>query len=53
MEAIDVLPETVICVTHDLEIAAGYERVLLLEDGRVLDDGPAEAVIARYRSMAE
>ncbi|WP_366817052.1 ABC transporter ATP-binding protein [Nisaea sp.] len=53
MEAIDALPETVICVTHDLEIAAGYERVLLLEDGRVLDDGPAEAVIARYRSMAE
>ncbi|WP_193187785.1 energy-coupling factor ABC transporter ATP-binding protein [Nisaea sediminum] len=53
MEAIDALPETVICVTHDLEIAAGYERVLLLEDGRVLDDGPAETVIARYRSMAE
>lgn len=52
MEAIDALPETVICVTHDLEIASGCERVLLLEDGRVLADGPAETVIARYRSTA-
>lgn len=53
IEAIDALAETVICVTHDLEIAAGFERVLLLDDGRVVADGPAETVIARYRSMAE
>lgn len=52
MEAIDGLRETVICVTHDLEIAARCERVLLLDDGRVCADGPAEAVIERYRSMA-
>ncbi|UUX52243.1 energy-coupling factor ABC transporter ATP-binding protein [Nisaea acidiphila] len=52
LDAMDGLEETVICVTHDLEIAAGFERVLLLDSGRVLADGAPADVIARYRSLA-
>lgn len=53
IEAIEGLEETVICVTHDLDIAAGFDRVLLLADGRVLADGLPDEVIARYRSLSE
>ncbi|WP_193173116.1 energy-coupling factor ABC transporter ATP-binding protein [Nisaea nitritireducens] len=52
MAAIDALEQTVICVTHDLEIAATAERVLILADGRIAFDGPALDAIAAYREMA-
>ncbi|MEP6146399.1 MAG: ABC transporter ATP-binding protein, partial [Nisaea sp.] len=52
MDAIDGLEQTVICVTHDLEIAATAERVLVLAEGLVAFDGPASAAIAAYREMA-
>ncbi|MEQ8331920.1 ABC transporter ATP-binding protein [Nisaea sp.] len=52
MNAIDGLEQTVICVTHDLEIAATAERVLVLADGRVAYDGTATDAIAAYREMA-
>jgi len=39
------LPAQVIVVTHDLQLLADFERVLLLEAGRLIFDGaPAEAV---------
>ena len=52
MDAIDGLGQTVICVTHDLAIAATAERVLVLTDGRIAFDGPATDAIAAYREMA-
>ena len=52
LNAINGLQETVICVTHDLEVASDFERVLLLDSGRVLADGPPADVIARYRGLA-
>ena len=52
MNAIGGLEQTVICVTHNLEIAAAAERVLVLADGRVGFDGPATDAIAAYREMA-
>ncbi len=47
------LPENVIVVTHDLSLLTGFERVLLFHQGRLLGDGPAEAIISRYIEMAE
>lgn len=42
---IDELPQDVVVVTHHLELLAGFDRVLVFEDGRVVADGsPAETV---------
>lgn len=46
------LPQQVIVVTHDLELAAQADRTLVIEDARVVFDGsPAEA-IDFYRQSA-
>jgi putative ABC transport system ATP-binding protein len=42
--AVDELGQTLVMATHD-PIAAGYaSRVVLLRDGRVVDDLPARAL---------
>ena len=41
----------VIVATHDLDLAAQSERVLLLEQGRVVADGAPAEVIAHYRGL--
>ncbi len=49
--AIAELEQTVITVSHDLDLIAGYDRVLVFENGRIAcDDVPAIA-IPRYREM--
>ncbi|WP_288349197.1 ATP-binding cassette domain-containing protein [uncultured Thalassospira sp.] len=49
--AIADLDQTVITVSHDLDLIADYDRVLVVENGRIaVDDRPAVA-IARYREM--
>lgn len=49
--AIADLDQTVITVSHDLDLIAEYDRVLVIENGRIaVDDRPAVA-IARYREM--
>ena len=49
--AIADLDQTVITVSHDLDLIAGYDRVLVFENGKiVVDDIPAKA-IAAYREM--
>ncbi|MFT3831696.1 MAG: energy-coupling factor ABC transporter ATP-binding protein [Micropruina sp.] len=45
------LPHRVIVASHDLELAAAAERVLLLDAGRVVADGAAAEVIAHYRGL--
>jgi lipopolysaccharide transport system ATP-binding protein len=43
---------TIILVTHDLSSVDLYaDRAVLLEHGRMLEDGPANEVTARYRRM--
>ena len=45
------LPQQVLLATHDLELAADAERVLVIDNGRlVIDAAPAEA-IAGYRTL--
>ena len=45
------LPQQVVLVTHDLDLVAEYERVLVIDEGAVAYDGrPADAVRA-YRDL--
>jgi len=48
---------TLLCITHDVSETLGFERVLVIEDGALVEDG-APAVLAsevgsRYRAMFE
>ncbi|WP_125100062.1 energy-coupling factor ABC transporter ATP-binding protein [Leucobacter chromiireducens] len=46
------LPQQVIVVTHDLELAARADRTLVVADGRVVFDGDPAQAIAHYRERA-
>lgn len=45
------LTQPVVAVSHDLEFLADFERIVVLDRGRVVADGPAEDSIAAYRNM--
>ncbi len=46
---------TLFCVTHDISETADFERVLVVEEGRLVEDGEPRALVARadsrYRSL--
>jgi biotin transport system ATP-binding protein len=44
------LPQQLLLVTHDLDLARRCERALLVEAGRVVADGPPAEVVDTYRS---
>lgn len=46
------LPQQLVLVTHDLELAARCDRALLVDGGRVVADGAADEVVERYRVSA-
>ncbi|AZI57299.1 ABC transporter ATP-binding protein [Nakamurella antarctica] len=47
------LPEQVVVVTHQLELLTDFDRVIVIEEGKVAgDDAPAKA-ISRYRALLE
>jgi biotin transport system ATP-binding protein len=48
MNAIAVLDQQVIMVTHDLDLVAGFDRVLVFEAGEIVADAAPDAAIARY-----
>jgi ABC-type polysaccharide/polyol phosphate transport system ATPase subunit len=44
---------TMVLVSHDLDLVTSFaDRALYLERGRIVAEGPADAVVARYRSDA-
>lgn len=45
------LPQQVIFATHDLEFAADAQRVVLVDGGRIVADGPPDEVVAGYREL--
>jgi biotin transport system ATP-binding protein len=45
------LPQQVVLVTHHLEQLAGFDRVLVLEDGRIVADGPPQIALAWYSDL--
>ncbi|MFC5828931.1 energy-coupling factor ABC transporter ATP-binding protein [Nonomuraea insulae] len=45
------MPQQVLAVTHDLPLLAGFDRVLVLDQGRVVADGPPDDAIGHYRKL--
>lgn len=45
------LPQQVILVTHQLEQVRGFDRVLVIEDGRVVADAEPEPALASYARL--
>lgn len=50
-ELLGGLPQRVFLVTHDLDLLAGWARVLVIDDGRVVADGPAQESIDCYQAL--
>lgn len=46
------LPQQLVVVTHDLELAARADRTLVVEAARVVFDGKPAAAIAHYRELS-
>lgn len=49
---VESLPESAIVISHDLELVADYERVLVFHEGILVADAPAGEAIRRYREIA-
>lgn len=47
------LPQQVVLVTHALDLVAGYERVLVVHEGRIAHDGAPGDAVAAYRSLVD
>jgi biotin transport system ATP-binding protein len=50
-QALAGLDQQVVLATHDLEMAADADRVIVVEGGRIVADGPASDSIAFYRDL--
>ena len=52
MQRLTALPQQVIMSTHDLSLAATFDRALVIEQGQVAFDGDPHQAIAAYQEMA-
>ncbi|MCW2635980.1 MAG: ABC-type cobalt transport system, ATPase component [Blastococcus sp.] len=50
-QVIEELEQRAVVVTHDLDLLEGFDRVLVIDGGRVVEDGPPDSSIAAYRSL--
>ena len=48
---IEELAQSVVVVTHDLELLEGFDRVLVMDAGRVIEDGTPEQSVRAYRKL--
>ncbi len=46
------LDQRVVMVTHDLDLVPGWDRVVVVDQGRVVADGAPHETVARYRELA-
>ncbi|GLQ06815.1 energy-coupling factor ABC transporter ATP-binding protein [Sneathiella chinensis] len=53
MQAVSDMEQSVVMITHDLDLLSAFDRVLCFHEGRLFDDGAPEAVIARYQQVCE
>ena len=47
---------TLLCITHDIQATLSFERVLIVEDGKIVEDGPPRQLAraeSRYRSLLD
>ncbi len=49
--AVAELTQTVVMVTHDLDLISDYDRVIAIDEGRVFADGPPAEVIPAYQEL--
>lgn len=45
------LPQQLVVVTHQLDLLDGFDRVLVIDEGRVVADSDPSTAIAHYRSL--
>jgi biotin transport system ATP-binding protein len=50
-QVIEELDQQVVVVTHDLDLLDGFDRVLVVDDGRVVEDGPPDSSVSAYRTL--
>lgn len=50
-EVLAQLPQQVVLVTHDLDLLDAFDRVVVLDEGRVVADDTAEAAVRYYRKL--
>jgi biotin transport system ATP-binding protein len=50
-QLIEGLEQQVVVVTHDLDLLDGFDRVLVIDDGRVVTDGPPDSSVSAYRAL--
>jgi biotin transport system ATP-binding protein len=48
---IEGLAQRVVLITHDLDLLRGWRRVVVIDRGRVVADGPAEQSIRTYQAL--
>ncbi|GAB2661644.1 ABC transporter ATP-binding protein [Saccharopolyspora gloriosae] len=51
MELLRELPQQVVLVTHDLHLLDGFDRVVVLDQGRIVADDVPEAALSHYREL--
>ncbi|PXY38604.1 energy-coupling factor ABC transporter ATP-binding protein [Prauserella flavalba] len=52
-ELLGTLRQQVVLVTHDLDLLDGFDRVVVLDGGRVVADDEPEPALRYYRKLAE
>ena len=50
-EVVDRLPQQVLLVTHDLELVADFDRVLVFDEAALVHDGPPTEAVAHYLDL--
>lgn len=51
LDVLQQLPQQVVLVTHDLELLDDFDRVVVLDEGRVVADGSPREALPQYRKL--